>query len=106
VLKRNLPFELDRHTMEVVQEIRRQYAYYEHMVPGTAHGDLVPDDIVERFAIAGTPAEALGQLERLAATGLVDEIAIVPHTPDAAEREHIIRTVGEMLPSITEPQRV
>jgi 5,10-methylenetetrahydromethanopterin reductase len=98
VLKRKLPFELDSATMRVVEQIREQYEYYEHMVPGTAHGKLVPDELVERFAIAGTPTEARDQLARLAASGLVDEIAIIPHTPEPVEREQIIRMVGEMLP--------
>jgi 5,10-methylenetetrahydromethanopterin reductase len=100
VLKRKLPFELDSQTMEVVHEIRQHYAYYEHMLPGTRHGDLVPDEVVERFAAAGTPTEALQQLQRLAATGLVDEIAIIPHTQDPGKRERIIRAVGAMIPSL------
>lgn len=99
ILKRKLPFELDAATMEIVRKIREQYEYYEHMVPGTAHGDVVPDELVERFAIAGTPAEARTQLERLADSGLVDEIAIIPHTHDPTERDRIIRLVGEVIPS-------
>ncbi len=99
ILKRKLPFELDGPTMDVVNKIRQQYEYYEHMVPGTAHGEVVSDELVERFAIAGTPAEARDQLKRLAASGLVDEIAIIPHTQDPKDRERIIRIVGEEIPS-------
>jgi 5,10-methylenetetrahydromethanopterin reductase len=98
ILKRKLPFELDPATMDVVQKIREHYEYYEHMVPGTAHGDLVSDELVERFAVAGTPKEARDQLQRLAETGLVDEIAIIPHTHDPRERDRTIRLVGEMIP--------
>ena len=98
VLKRKLPFELDAATMDVVNKIRQQYEYYEHMVVGTHHGEVVTDELVERFAIAGTPAEAREQLERLAASGLVDEIAIIPHTQDPRDRDRIIRLVGEMIP--------
>ena len=65
ILKRKLPFELDGPTMDVVNKIRQQYEYYEHMVVGTAHGEVVSDELVERFAIAGTPAEARDQLKRL-----------------------------------------
>jgi 5,10-methylenetetrahydromethanopterin reductase len=97
ILKRKLPFELDAATMDVVRKIREHYEYYEHMVPGTAHGDLVSDELVERFAVAGTPAEARDQLQRLADTGLVDEIAIIPHTHDPRERDRTIRLVGEMI---------
>jgi len=98
VLKRKLPFELDTATMDVVNKIRQQYEYYEHMVVGTHHGEVVTDELAERFAIAGTPAEAREQLERLAASGLVDEIAIIPHTQDPRDRDRIIRLVGEMIP--------
>lgn len=101
ILKRPLPFELDPATMEVVRRIYQQYEYYEHMVAGTAHGEVVPDELVEKFAIAGTPAEAFEQFRRLAATGLVDEIAIIPHTQDPAQRERIIRQVGEMIPAVS-----
>jgi 5,10-methylenetetrahydromethanopterin reductase len=101
VLKRKLPFDLDAATMEVVHKIREHYEYYEHMVAGTAHGDLVSDELVERFAVAGTPAEARAQLERLASTELVDEIAIIPHTQEPVERERIIRLVGEMIPDLS-----
>jgi 5,10-methylenetetrahydromethanopterin reductase len=99
ILKRKLPFDLDAPTMEVVRKIREQYEYYEHMVPGTAHGDVVPDELVERFAIAGTPKEARDQLERLANSGLVDEIAVIPHTHDPRERDQVIRLVGEFIPA-------
>jgi alkanesulfonate monooxygenase SsuD/methylene tetrahydromethanopterin reductase-like flavin-dependent oxidoreductase (luciferase family) len=84
----------------VVREIRAQYEYYEHMVVGTPHGELVPDGLVEKFAVAGTPTEARDQLRRLAASGLVDEIAIIPHAHDPAARERILRQVGELLPDL------
>jgi alkanesulfonate monooxygenase SsuD/methylene tetrahydromethanopterin reductase-like flavin-dependent oxidoreductase (luciferase family) len=59
----------------------------------------VPDELVERFAIAGTPKEARDQLERLANSGLVDEIAVIPHTHDPRERDQVIRLVGEFIPA-------
>jgi 5,10-methylenetetrahydromethanopterin reductase len=99
ILKRQLPFEHDAETRGVVQEIRKQYEYYEHMVVGTAHGEVVPDEMVERFAIAGTPKEAREQIERLAASGLVDEIALIPHTQNPTDRDRVIRLVGEMIPA-------
>jgi 5,10-methylenetetrahydromethanopterin reductase len=100
VLKRDLPFPMSDADMKVVYEIRREYEYYEHMVAGTPHGDIVPDELVEKFAIAGTPEEARQQLQRLAATGLVDEIALIPHAHDPSERERIVRVVGEMIPEL------
>jgi 5,10-methylenetetrahydromethanopterin reductase len=106
VLKRKLPFELGPETREVVRQIREQYAYYEHMVPGTLHGQLVPDELVEQFAIAGTPDEVREQLQRLAATDLVDEIAIIPHTQQPTDRDRIIRTIGEMTSTVLQTEHV
>ena len=97
ILKRKLPFELDAGSMEVVRRIRETYEYYDHMVPGSAHSEIVPDEIVERFAIAGTPAEAKAQLERLVQAGSVDEIAIIPHAQRLQDRDRIIRVVGEVI---------
>jgi 5,10-methylenetetrahydromethanopterin reductase len=96
VLKRDLPFELGADDMALVRQIREQYEYYEHMVAGTSHGEIVPDALVEKFAIAGTPSEARAQIERLAATGLVDEIALIPHAHNPAARESIIRHLGDI----------
>ena len=97
VLKRELPFPLDDATMVVVRRIREEYEYYQHMVVGTEHGHPVPDELVERFAIAGTPAEVRDQLDRIASSGLVDEIALIPHTQEPRDRERIIRTVADLM---------
>jgi 5,10-methylenetetrahydromethanopterin reductase len=85
--------------MEAVRRIRAEYEYYQHMVVGSEHGHPVSDELVESFAVAGTPSEARDQLERLAASGLVDEIALIPHSPDPVDRERIIRQVGTFLTS-------
>ena len=61
VLKRDLPFALDTETVEAVRKIRAEYEYYRHMMVGTEHGHPVPDALVEKFAVAGTPAEARAQ---------------------------------------------
>lgn len=101
VLKRDLPFPLDSETMEVVRRIREEYEYYQHMVVGTDHGHPVPDELVESFAVAGTAAEVREQIERLADSGLVDEIAFIPHSSNPADRERTIRQLGEMIPAIS-----
>lgn len=72
ILKRRLPLELDPDTMEVARKIRATYEYYSHRVPGSAHSEIVPDD-------------------------LVDEIAIIPHGQQPCDREHKIRLIGEAI---------
>ena len=74
ILKRKLPFELDGPTMDVVNKIRQQYEYYEHMVVGTAHGEVVSDELVERFAI--DKGAISRQLQHL------DDLGLVVRTPD------------------------
>jgi 5,10-methylenetetrahydromethanopterin reductase len=100
VLKRPLPFTLTPEDQEVVRRIYAEYEYYEHMVVGTHHGDLVPDRMVPRFAIAGTVEECREQVEQLRDTGL-HQVAIVPHSPDPNGRLEMVRTFAEKVASIT-----
>ena len=94
VLKRPLPFDLLPEDQEVVERIYRDYEYYQHMVVGSQHGELVPDHLVPRFAVAGTPEECREQVRALVGTG-VHQLAIVPHTPDPADRRSVIRSFAE-----------
>ncbi len=91
VLKRPLPFTLNAEDQAVVTKIYEQYEYYQHMVVGTSHSELVPDRLVPKFAIAGTVAECQDQVKTLISTGL-DQISIIPHTPNPADRLALVRT--------------
>ena len=95
VLNRPLPFELGDDDQAIVRQIQQQYEYYGHMVVGARHGDLVPDRLVSKFALAGTPDEIRAQLARLRTTG-VHQVAIVPHTSDPAERIDVVRQFADM----------
>ena len=64
------------------------------MVVGAGHGDLVPDRLVSKFAIAGTVEECREQVRRLAEVGL-HQIAIIPHTADPRDRLSLVRTFAE-----------
>ncbi len=94
VLKRPLPFALSSEDQAVVTRIYEQYEYYQHMVVGTSHSDLVPDRLVPKFAIAGTVAECREQVADLVKTGL-DQVAIIPHTPNPADRTALVRSFAE-----------
>jgi 5,10-methylenetetrahydromethanopterin reductase len=100
VLKRPLPYSLsDEHAL-AVREIYEQYEYYEHMAAGTKHGDLVPDGLVNEFAIAGTVDECREQVERIEKLG-VDQLAIIPHAQDPGDRLAILESfTAEILPSV------
>jgi probable F420-dependent oxidoreductase len=54
---------------------RTGYDYNEHGRAGNTHTDFVPDEIVDRFCILGTPADHIERLEELKALG-VDQFAV------------------------------
>lgn len=91
VLKRPLPFTLNEEDQAAVAEVYATYEYYKHMEVGAAHGDIVPDRLVNQFAIAGTVEECREQVSRLKEAGL-DQIAIIPHTPNPSDRAWVVKT--------------
>jgi 5,10-methylenetetrahydromethanopterin reductase len=95
VLKRPLPFAMNAEDQAVVDEVYRRYEYYDHMVVGAKHSDIVPDRIVRKFAIAGTIEECREQVAELAQRTSLHQIAIIPHTPDPADRAALVRTFAE-----------
>lgn len=76
-----MPFDFPPEDQAVIDEIRKRYDYYSHLAQGAPQGEVVPDRLVERFAIAGNPEECLEQVRRLQAVG-IGQIALIPHGPD------------------------
>ncbi|APA99166.1 5,10-methylenetetrahydromethanopterin reductase [Nocardia seriolae] len=54
---------------------RRGYDYNEHGRAGNTHAEFVPDEIVDRFCLLGTPDDHLTRLRELEAMG-VDQFAV------------------------------
>ena len=54
---------------------RKFYDYKEHSRVGAKHGEFVTDEIVDRFCVLGTPAEATAKLKELESVG-VDQFNI------------------------------
>lgn len=94
VLKRPLPFTLTEDDQAVVAKIYQHYEYYQHMVVGADHSDLVPDRMVSKFAIAGTVEECRQQVLQLAASG-IHQVSIIPHAPDPGDRLALVRTFAQ-----------
>jgi 5,10-methylenetetrahydromethanopterin reductase len=63
-LRHPLPAQLTELEQEAAERIRASYEYDRHLAPG-AHAELVPDEIVADWAVAGTPPECRAQLRRL-----------------------------------------
>lgn len=66
---------------KLIQKLRDAYDYYGHLFPASPQADLVPDRLVDLFAIAGTPEEARQRVDELR-DAPVDEIAFVLHGDD------------------------
>ena len=54
VVAHPLPYVLDPNEQKVLEEIRKTYDYYHHMDQQANHAEVIPDWLVDKFAIAGT----------------------------------------------------
>ena len=96
VVAHPLPYVLDAKEQQVLQEIRKTYDYYHHMDQQANHAEVIPDWLVDKFAIAGTVAECRGQIERIKKTG-IQQIAIIPYSPPGGSREETIRAFAKAM---------
>jgi 5,10-methylenetetrahydromethanopterin reductase len=92
---RPLPAAVDPSLQAAIDRIRDSYDYYHHMDTEADHADIVPDELVDLFARAGTPAECEERVRDIADLG-IDQISIVPFVPPGQSREGTIRTFAEI----------
>jgi 5,10-methylenetetrahydromethanopterin reductase len=97
IVIRPLPFDIPEEDLRHVEHIRETYDYYHHMDTEAAHADLVPDSLVDRFALAGTPDECRERVAELAGLG-IDQIAIVPFTPPGGDRGRTMELFADIVP--------
>ena len=90
VVAHPLPYVLDPNEQKVLAEIRKTYDYYHHMDQQANHAEVIPDWLVDKFAISGTIAECRAQIARIKKTG-IQQIAIIPYSPPGGSREETIR---------------
>jgi probable F420-dependent oxidoreductase len=78
---------------------RQGYDYNEHGRAGNTHTDFVPDEVVDRFCILGTPEDHIRRLTELKELG-VDQFAIYLQHDG---KDETLAAYGEkILPAITE----
>ena len=90
VLAHPLPFALDEREARVLEEIRKAYNYYQHMEARASQARVIPDWLVDRFAIAGSPEECRDRVEALGESG-IQQIAIIPYGVGRGDREATLR---------------
>ena len=84
------PYVLDAKEQKVLEEIRKTYDYYHHMDQEANHAEVIPDWLVDKFAVAGTVGECRAQVERIKKSG-IQQIAIIPYSPPGGSREETLR---------------
>ena len=90
VVAHPLPYVLDPKEQKVLEEIRRTSASYHHMDQEANHADVIPDWLVDKFAIAGTVSECRARVKELKKSGF-QQIAIIPYSAPGGSREDTLR---------------
>lgn len=62
---------------EDMERFRARYDYYDHFAPGQGLASLVPEHLITRKAVAGTPEECAGLLQLVVDSGF-DRVALIP----------------------------
>ena len=84
------PYVLDENEQKVLEDIRKTYDYYHHMEQEANHAEVIPDWLVDKFAIAGTVSECRAQVARIKKSG-IQQIAIIPYSAPGGSREETLR---------------
>lgn len=84
------PYVLEEKEQRVLEEIRQAYNYYQHMEQKAGQAQVIPDWLVDKFAIAGTVSECRAKVKELRKSG-IDQIAIIPYGVAGADREETLR---------------
>lgn len=93
---RPLPAPIAPELTEAVERIRAAYDYYHHMDTEASHAELVPDELVDLFALAGTPEECEARLKELEGIG-VDQVSIVPFVRPGQSRADTITSFARIV---------
>ncbi len=90
VVAHPLPYVLDEKEQKILADIRKTYDYYHHMEQEADHAEVIPDWLVDKFAVAGTVSECREQVERIKKSG-IQQIAIIPYGAKGEDRADTLR---------------
>ncbi len=90
VIAHPLPFTLDEQEQKVLDDIHQAYNYYQHMNPLAAQARVIPDWLVDKFAVAGTPDECSAKVAELKQSA-INQVAIIPYNVGDADRGETLR---------------
>jgi len=90
VVAHPLPFSLNQDEQQVLEDIRKAYNYYQHMDQKASQAQVIPDWLVDKFAIAGSTEECAAKVEELRSSG-IQQVAIIPYNVGTADRGETLR---------------
>jgi 5,10-methylenetetrahydromethanopterin reductase len=96
-LRHPLPVRLADEDERAIAEVRRAYDAFQHATAASRHRTLVPDRLVDLFALAGAPGEVADQVRAIAEMGTIDRVIILPQAPGDGfiARDAILRLFAE-----------
>ena len=86
-----------------MERLQAGYHVGDHAASAAGHAAIVPDSLVDRYAIAGTAGEVRDQLRRLLDTPGVDRVILNPQIvgPGARPLETVLREFErDILPTL------
>ncbi len=96
VIAHPLPFTLNEQEQKVLDDIHQAYNYYQHMNPLAAQARVIPDWLVDKFAVAGTPDECRAKVEELKQSA-INQVAIIPYNVGDADRGETLRLFADAM---------
>lgn len=95
------PWDMSEAAATAKKKLVASYDYNEHMSPTALHRELIPDEVVREFALAGTPADCREQVVELFEQD-IDQLHIRPYGVDGAPRSIAIEAFAK---EVMEPLR-
>lgn len=99
VLRMADPASFEGEDREVVTRVHDEYDMFAHADSMPEHAALVPEHLLDRYAIAGTPEVVRARIDELAANPRVDRIVVSPQVgaPNQPITADFITAFGEAL---------
>lgn len=93
-----VPLEKTGFTAAEARRFKEAYRYQQHMHVEAMHADLVPEEWIDRFSLAGTPEECVEKLDAFRRAG-VNQVFLLSTTRDAKSLMRIFRE--KVMPAVT-----
>jgi 5,10-methylenetetrahydromethanopterin reductase len=94
---------LTEEEQQIAEQVRQGYEWYQHLAAGGKHEQLIPDSLVDHFALAGTPEQCREMFKKRRALwgDRVHQVAIVPYSTRPGGRADVLRLFAKQVFSPT-----